>query len=64
MIRNFTTTILVMLACYSSIVYSQNAPANEKYSQIEITVNINTAQADELATTSQWRRPEKSASNC
>lgn len=50
MIRNFTTTILVMLACYSSIVYSQNAPANEKYSQIEITVNINTAQADELAT--------------
>ena len=50
MIRNFTTTILVMLACYSSIVYSQNAPENEKYSQIEITVNINTAQADELAT--------------
>ena len=30
--------------------YSQNALANEKYSQIEITVNINAAQADELAT--------------
>ncbi|WP_341661338.1 helix-hairpin-helix domain-containing protein [Vibrio sp.] len=50
MIRNFMTTILVMLACYSSIGYSQNSPVNEKYSQIEITVNINTAQADELAT--------------
>ena len=59
MIRNFTTTILVMLA-HSSIGL-QNAPANENIT-IEITVNINTAQADELAT-SQWSRP-KSASNC
>ena len=50
MIRNFATTIMVMLACYSSIGYSQNEPGNEKYSQIEITVNINTAQEAELAT--------------
>nr|WP_284193632.1 helix-hairpin-helix domain-containing protein [Vibrio zhanjiangensis] len=48
--RHLSTAILLVLACHSSIGYSQTTPVNDKYAQIDITVNINTAQEEELAT--------------
>ena len=50
MIRHLMTAILMVLVFHSPVGYSNDQPVNGKYSQIDITVNINTAEEAELAT--------------
>lgn len=49
MLRKLWTCLLITLTVYSPITLSSEKNANSEYAGIDITVNINTAEADELA---------------
>ncbi|AIU67432.1 helix-hairpin-helix domain-containing protein [Vibrio coralliilyticus] len=49
MLRILLTSLLMVFAVYSSTTVSAEKTTNSEYAGIEITVNVNTAEAAELA---------------